>query len=104
MANPFSDLGVFDADFEAEMNGDEVFEGKVKLAKKAVRYAKRISPVDTGEFRDHWKVEIDGRNVAVVNDDKKANLLEYGTGGDSPTPEFAVGAQTEAKFKLDDGD
>lgn len=100
MANPFSEYGVSDADFEAEMNGDEVFEGKIALAHRAVTYAKRISPVDTGWYRDHWKVELEGRQVYVLNDDEKANMLEYGTGGESPTPEFAVGAQTEAKFKV----
>ncbi len=97
MANPFSDLGVSDADFEAEMDSDEVLEGKIKLAEKAVVYAKRISPVDTGEYRDRWGVEVDGRNVDVVNTDPIANILEFGS---EDTPEFAVRAQVQAKFRV----
>lgn len=97
MANPFSDYGVSDADFEKEMNSEEVLKGKIELAEKAAVYWKRISPVDTGEYVKSIKVTVDGNDVSVGSDDDKAHFIEYGT---EDTPEFAPRAQVQAKFRV----
>jgi len=101
MPNPFSEYGVSDADFEAEMNSAEVLEGKIELAEKAAAYWRRISPEDTGEYIDSIEVRVDGDDVSVGSNDDKAHYIEYGTGGDSPTPEFAPRAKTQARFAGD---
>lgn len=98
MPNPFSEYGVSDAEFEAELNSAKVLEAKVELAEKAAAYWRRISPVDTGEYVDSIDVHVEGENVWVGSDDDKAEYIEYGTGGDSPTPEFSPRAKTQMRF------
>jgi len=95
MPNPFSEYGVSDADFEAEMNSAEVLEAKIELAEKAAAYWRRISPEDTGEYIDSIEVRVDGNDVSVGSDDDKAHYIEYGT---EDTPEFAPRAKTQARF------
>lgn len=111
MANPFSDLGVDDNDFYIELNSEEVLKAKIRLANKARIYWRRIAPVGdpatdphSGEYRDSIKVTVKGNDVSVGSDDPKAGYIEYGTGGDSPTPEFACRARTQAKFDLTQDD
>ena len=99
MTNPFRDYGVSDAEFDEAMRSDEVLRGKIELAEKAAEYWRSVSPVDTGEYRDHVKVVVDGDDVQIINDDDKAAYIEYGTGGSSPTPEFAPRAKVQARFR-----
>jgi hypothetical protein len=98
MPNPFSEYGVSDADFEAEMESEEVLKGKIELAEKAAAYWRRISPEDTGEYIDSIKVHVKGDDVWVGSDDDKANLIEYGS---ENNPEFAPRAKTQARFSGD---
>lgn len=104
MPNPFSDLGVSDADFDAEMESDEVLNGKVVLAEKAANYWRRIAPVGdpatdphSTEYLRSIHVNVDGFDVSVGSDDPEANLIEFGS---INNPEYACRAQTQAKFRL----
>jgi hypothetical protein len=108
MANPFSDLGVDDDDFYIELNSEEVLKARIALANKARIYWRRIAPVgdpaidpNSGTYRNSIKVTVDGNDVSVGSDDPKANIIEFGT---EDTPEFACRAQTQARFKLSEGD
>lgn len=101
MSNAFSDLGVDDEDFYIELNSEEVLKAKIALANKAKTYWRRIAPRDSGEYRDSIKVTVKGNDVSVGSDDPKANIIEYGS---EDTPEFACRAQTQARFKLSEGD
>lgn len=84
-----------------------------QVAKEAEVFAKMISPVLTGAYQRAWHIENrperDGLpHYALVNDDEKANWIEYGTGPDTrgkstwgpntPTPDFAVARRTALKF------
>lgn len=96
MANPFSDLGVSDADFEAEMNSAEVLRGKIELAEKAARYWRSVSPVDTREYIESIAVRVEGNDVSVGADTEYDNIIEYGS---EDTKEFAPRAKTQARFR-----
>ena len=91
-------------------------EVKVKGREEAVEIIaelKEASPVRTGKYRDAWELQDRLPHLgmpawAAVNDDEKANMIEYGTGFDaegthSPwgrftdTPEFGVAAQVALK-------
>ncbi|KUH99263.1 HK97 gp10 family phage protein [Mycobacterium sp. IS-3022] len=78
-----------------------------ELAEDARDYWKSVSPVDTGAYRD--SVHVEGRPDvdklparAVVASDWKASWIEFGTGGDTPTPEFAPRGKTVIRFGGDD--
>lgn len=79
----------------------EITRAAQERADTVCDYARSISPQDSGEYKDAWHVERgpdtdDGLpTFRVVNDDDKANLIEYGT---VDTPEFAVAARTAAHF------
>lgn len=95
MRNPFSDLGVSDAEFEAAMSSDEVLKAKIELAETAAEYWRSISPVRTGAYRDSIQVDVDRDVVRVIAADDAASYIEFGT---EDTPEWACRAQTSAKF------
>lgn len=79
---------------------DDVLQAKLELANEVVEYAKSISPVDSGTYRDGIKARRYGRTgVGVVWTDPKSNLIEYGS---EHNPEYAVRARTEAHFGGDD--
>lgn len=97
MANPFSEYGVSDADFEAEMESEMVVVETVKLAEKVASYWRRVSPEDSGEYKDSIMVIRRGKgDIQVVATDEKANLIEYGT---EDTPEFAPRQKTQNHFR-----
>src|SRR5688572_12536812 len=98
MANPFSEYGVSDSDFEREMESEEVLKGKIELAEKAAAYWRRISPEDTGAYIDSIEVQVKGNDVRVSATDEAAEYIEYGT---EDTPEFAPRAKTQARFAGD---
>lgn len=95
-------LGVPQSAIDAEIRKSaEVKAEKKRVAQQMVAYAKSISPVDEGDYAKDWKVE-QGKGfddeTRVANDNFKAHWIEDGTGGDSPTPEYAVGARTAIAF------
>lgn len=105
----------------------------VLLSRKVWRYWRRIAPVGdpTGEryvenfggpLPKHWRQKDDkagsyragivnrkglpvngfpSRVIAATN--YKSHWIEYGTGGDTPTPEFACRAKTIARFAAQPG-
>ncbi|MEB3021310.1 HK97 gp10 family phage protein [[Mycobacterium] crassicus] len=105
-ANPLVALGVPQSEIEdAIQNAAEAKAAKRDLAKKMVAHAKGESPVDHGDYAAAWYVDEDRRgNVRIVNDNFKAHWIEDGTGGSSPTPEFAVAAKTAIAFGGTAGD
>lgn len=82
-----------DADeIEAALTGEEVYQGKLDLARQGVAYAKSIAPEDTGQYKDLIDIEDDGTEVYVAAYDPISNIIEYGS---EDTPEFAVLTRTE---------
>lgn len=104
--NPLVALGVPQSVIEAAIRDSaEVRVEKRAVAKQMAAHAKSISPTDQGDYAAAWHVDEDRRgNVRVVNDDFKAHWIEDGTGGESPTPEFAVAAKTAIAFGGTPGD
>ncbi len=104
--NPLVALGVPESEIEAAIqNAAEVKAEKKAVAKKMVEHAKSISPVDEGEYAAAWRsYETRRGDVRVINDDFKAHWIEDGTGGSSPTPEYAVAARTAIAFGGTAGD
>lgn len=103
--NPLVALGVPEAEIEAALhNSAEARAEKRSVAKKMTAHAKSISPVDHGDYAAAWEVEDKGGEVRAVNDNFKAHWIEDGTGGSSPTPEFAVAARTAIAFGGTAGD
>lgn len=104
--NPLVALGVPESVIESAIRDSaDVRAEKRIVAKQMVGSAKAISPVDEGDYGAAWRVDEDRRgNVQIVNDNFKANWIEDGTGGATPTPEFAVAAKTAIKFGGTAGD
>lgn len=104
--NPLVALGVPQAAIDAEIMGSAAVRAEKKaVAKKMAAHAKSISPRDHGDYAVAWGVKDNKRgDVKVVNDNFKAHWIEDGTGGSSPTPEFAVAAKTAIAFGGDAGD
>lgn len=104
-SNPLVALGVPQAEIEAAIrNSAAVRAEKKAVAKRMAAHAKSISPVDHGDYAAAWDVEDKRGDVKVVNDNFKAHWIEDGTGGSSPTPEYAVAAQTAVAFGGNAGD
>ena len=100
--NALVELGVPQAALDRELRESAAVKAEKKReAMKMAGWAKSISPVDHADYAKEWKVEqgkgIDGE-TRVVNNDFKAHWIEDGTGGDTPTPEFAVAARTAIEF------
>jgi hypothetical protein len=100
--NPLVALGVRQSAIDEQIRTS----GAVKAEKKRIAalmaaHAKSISPVDHGDYGAAWKVQ-QGKGAddqtLVSNDNFKAHWIEDGTGGDTPTPEFAVAAKTAIAF------
>jgi hypothetical protein len=78
-------------------NSDDALQAKLELGGEVVEYARSISPVDRGTYRDGIKVRRNGRTgVGIYFTDPISNIIEYGS---EDTPEFAVLARTEAHFR-----
>lgn len=77
-------------------NSPEVLQGKLELANEVADYARSISPVDSGDYRDGIKVRRHGRSgVGVHWTAEHSNIVEYGS---EDTPAFAVRAKTVEHF------
>lgn len=100
--NPLVALGVPQSEIDkAIRTSAQAKAEKVRVGKEMAAHAKSISPVDHGDYGAAWKVQQGkGRDddTKVVNDNFKAHWIEDGTGGTSPTPEFAVAARTAIAF------
>ena len=109
MANPFSKIGLTDAEFrEALANAAEVDAGLQQfMAKEVVPYWKSIAPVDEGEYAASIKVARKARRGkgAVRATDYKAAWIEFGTGAPGPTRAHATGQRVAQHFggNLDSG-
>lgn len=57
-----------------------------RAAEEAADEARRLAPVDTGEYRASITVVTTAEGARVVADDDKATYIEFGT---SDTPAFA---------------
>ena len=86
------------AEIDAHLKDDpDIVAGKLELAEDIAEYAKSISPVDSGDYRDGIKVRRYGRTgVGVVWTDDKSNLIEYGS---EHNPEYAVQRRTAEHFR-----
>lgn len=64
-------------------------------AKRVTERARSMAPVDTGAYRASIQWEYLGQKLGVIptaavfSTDFKANWIEFGTGGSTPTPAFA---------------
>lgn len=101
-ANPLVALGVPQSAIDEEIRKSaEAKAEKKRVGALMAAHAKSISPVDHGDYGAAWKVKqgkgADG-DITVSNDNFKAHWIEDGTGGDTPTPEFAVAAKTAIAF------
>lgn len=76
----------------------DVVKAKMGFADKVVDYAKSISPVDSGKYRDGIRKRRRGNGVSIEFTDPISNIIEYGS---EDTPEFAIRAKTEAHFQED---
>jgi hypothetical protein len=85
------------AEIDAHLEDDpDIIQGKLELAEEAVEYAKSISPVDSGDYRDGIKARRHGRGVGIYWTDPKSNLIEDGS---IHNPEYAVQRRTEEHFR-----
>jgi len=109
MANPFSKIGLTDAEFrEALANAAEVDAGLQQfMAKEVVPYWRSIAPVDEGEYAASIKVARKARRGKgkVRATDYKAAWIEFGTGAPGPTRAHATGQKVAQHFggNLDSG-
>lgn len=85
------------AEIDRALESDpDIVKAKMAFGDKVVDYAKSISPVDSGEYRDGIRKRRRGNGVSIEFTDPKSNLIEYGT---EDTPEYAIRAKTEAHFQ-----
>lgn len=73
----------------------EVIAQELELAEEAADYWRSISPEESGTYKDSIEVVQSGTDVAVVAQDPKANLIEFGS---IHNPEYACRARTEEYF------
>lgn len=85
------------ADIDGYLEGDdEIVQYKLAVAKQAVEYARSISPVDQGEYRDGIRVGRFGNSGVMVEfSDWKSHWVEFGS---VHNEEHAVRARTENQF------
>lgn len=101
-SNPLVALGVPQSAIDEEIRKSaDVKAEKKRVGGLMAAHAKSISPVDHGDYGAAWKVKQgkgDDGDTIVSNDNFKAHWIEDGTGGDTPTPEYAVAAKTAIAF------
>jgi hypothetical protein len=99
MPNGLESLGVSDAEIREILASPEVTAKKLDLAEKVKAYWKAIAPVRTGHYRDSIHIAVGTDQVVrIIAEADYSSEIEYGTGGDSPTPEFACRSIVEARF------
>ena len=83
--------------------GDDAKKLLMEVGEKVAAKARELAPVKTGAYRDSIVVDSPGARVAgvpvgatgartsyrVVAADNKAGWIEFGTGGQAPTPAYA---------------
>lgn len=80
-----------DSDLQAIANSDVVVDALVEAAEIGMAYAESIAPVETGAFRDSFRVERGEGEARLVNDDEGAAAIESGS---DDTPAHNVLSQT----------
>ena len=102
MPNPFSDLGVSDADVQRAIGESADVDAELNrfMNDDVVGYARSIAPVDEGAYAAGIKVTQRARRGKgkVAATDYKSHWIEDGTGGETPTAEHAVMARTAARY------
>lgn len=102
MALGFEKFGISDAQIEAAIAADAKVDAEIdaKMENEIVPFAKSKAPVDSGDYAAGIKVtkRARGGKGQVGATDWKSHFIEDGTGGDTPTPEFAPMAATAAHF------
>lgn len=119
MPNPLYQFGISDAELAAAIAADaDVNAGLRDKCEEVVEYWRSVSPVDEGDYAASVGVigDVENGRAKVGSTHWKAHMIEHGTGDDSkggtryvpavgrrvgpstPTPEFAPGAKTAAKF------
>lgn len=102
MPNHFAKFGISDAQLMAHIrNSAEVDAGLNDfMENEFIPYARELAPVDTGDYAAGIKVtqRAKGGRGEVSATNWKSHFIEYGTGGDTPTPELAVMAKTVEHF------
>lgn len=72
-------------ELDALMSSSGVHDAMSEAAEMALDHAQGIAPVDTGEYRDSFRVEqssgSDRAEARLVNDDEGAGGIEWGKGG-----------------------
>lgn len=74
------------AEFHRSSGGQKAL---LEAAEAIAENARGLAPVRTGDYRDSITVEQDRKGTRVVAADFKAGWIEFGTGGDTPTPAHA---------------
>lgn len=94
--------GISDSEIEAAIAADAKVDAGLNAFMKSeiVPYWKGQAPVRTGEYAGDIKVtkKARGGQGQVGDKDRIAHLIEFGTGGSSPTPEFAPARKTASHF------
>lgn len=102
MALGFEKFGISDAQIEAAIAADAQVDAglNAKMEDEMVPYAKQQAPVDTGEYAAGIKVtkRARGGKGQFGATHWTSHFIEDGTGGTTPTPEFAPIGKTAAHF------
>lgn len=111
MPNPFSRFGVSDSEVARAIAASaEVDAGLREKCEEIAEYWRSVSPVRSGKYAASVKVKkVRGGKAKVGTDYWKAHFIEFGTGPDesdskspygpdTPTPAFAPGAKTAARY------
>lgn len=67
------------SDLQAIATSQIVEESLVEAAELGRTYAESIAPVDTGSFRDSFRVESSPGEARLINDDEAAAAIEFGS-------------------------
>lgn len=67
------------SDLQAIATSQIVEESLVEAAELGKTYAESIAPVDTGDFRNSFRVESSPGEARLINDDEGAAAIEFGS-------------------------
>ncbi|OBK44707.1 hypothetical protein A5656_05600 [Mycobacterium gordonae] len=102
MALGFEKFGISDAEIEAQIAASAEVDGELNrvMEDEIVPYWRQQAPVDTGAYASGVRVtkKARGGKGQVGATHFTSHFIEDGTGGDTPTPEFAPGQKTAAHF------
>lgn len=73
-------------------------EDRVQVAEEIEGEARSAAPVVTGAYRDGIRVEVNGTDVRVVDDDPTAGFKEYGTSTHAAHATLTDAARKHGKY------